>query len=74
MSPKARPDAAISRSTQPDIDAISSAIHFSKSARVTFLRIVTGPDSNANSRFRRRRQLELGALHRLVQLVAELVA
>ncbi len=49
MSPNDRPEAAISRSTQPDIDASSSAIHFSKSARVTFFLIVTGPDSNANS-------------------------
>ena len=49
MSANASPDAAIRRSTQADIDAISSAIHCSKSARVTFLRMVTGPDSNANS-------------------------
>ena len=62
----------ISRSTHAAIAASSSAIQRSKSARVTFLRIVTGPDWNANSDSGRRRQLELRALHRLVQLVAEL--
>jgi len=49
MSEKASPEAAINRSTHADIAAISSPIHFSKSARAIGLRIVTGPDSNANS-------------------------
>jgi len=49
MSSNASPEAAISRSTHADIEAISSPIHFSKTARVIDLRIVTGPDSNANS-------------------------